>query len=647
MDPFDVTQLSPGSTLYGGRYRILEFLARGGMGYVYKAIDETSNLEVALKQALFTEDDQRHWFENEAKNLKELNHPSLPQFIDCFVESRGYFLVMEYLSGLDIDKLITYTGPLHQGMIFPWTKQLLELLIYLHSQSPPIVHRDIKPKNIKLRSGKIFLLDFGLSKSGGITVVHGESRGYSSPEQARGLTTDNRSDLYSLGATIYYLLSGLDPPDADKKRYWAKENNQSDPLRSLHLVSPSVSEDLARAIHKAMAVEPRDRFPTAGAMLQDITAAFADENRKQTIQVRQPPAENVTHTIAQEYFLSRVPEMCKRWSSWASSQSNAVSQKRYPEVCYTDLMDFVSFLKIWWPDRSDKLFAVSVEDIRAFWRHLHGANSDDESLIRFKISLLSTLYEFLATAARHVHVPLIISNPAAAFIGNVAPIQVSFTDVFGKDPCTLYDLSKHPRLYGMNLMKCLRQAGFNTRNTSETVPVEFANWIMENRKKLEEPPMDQANESGSKVPRKAVGRSTSPPRPGKRGVTRVIRKAPIPEEELTPEEQEARHEGKTVWQVARLENRTYGEVVFHLLNENDSWDKEILKPRGMRGSQSTFWRKDMNVVVKFHIGTQPAETHYSLQSHIIVERPPNDLEKLQAPLNFFAEDGDSLRLYYE
>ena len=153
-------------TVLQGRYRIVSQLGQGGMGAVYEAVDERLDTIVALKETLFTDEKLRKQFEREARLLARMHHPALPRVSDHFNESDGQFLVMQYIAGDDLAAMLTQrNGPFPQEEVLLWADQLCDALDYLHTQDPQIIHRDIKPQNLKLTArGQIVLLDFGLSK---------------------------------------------------------------------------------------------------------------------------------------------------------------------------------------------------------------------------------------------------------------------------------------------------------------------------------------------------------------------------------------------------------------------------------------------------------------------------------------------------
>ncbi len=262
-------------TILQERYRILRQLGQGGMGAVYEAIDQRLDTTVALKETLFVEEKLRKQFEREARLLARLHHPALPRVSDHFAEAEGAFLVMQYIGGDDLSAMIAQRrGPFPLEQVLLWADQLLDALDYLHTQDPQIIHRDIKPQNLKLSSrGQIILLDFGLAKGqvGDVSRVttsasiFGYTPNYAPLEQVQGLGTDPRSDIYALAATLYHLLTGIKPPDA-LTRAAALVNGQPDPLQLADEVNASVGSQVAAVLQRAMAQNRDQRYPTAAAM---------------------------------------------------------------------------------------------------------------------------------------------------------------------------------------------------------------------------------------------------------------------------------------------------------------------------------------------------------------------------------------------
>jgi eukaryotic-like serine/threonine-protein kinase len=262
-------------TILQGRYRIVRQLGQGGMGAVYEAIDQRLDTTVALKETLFAEERLRKQFEREARLLARLHHPALPRVSDHFSEGDGQFLVMQFIPGDDLSEMMNRKrGPFPADQVLTWADQLLDALDYLHTQDPQIVHRDIKPQNLKLTSrGQIILLDFGLAKgqAGDISRVttsasiYGYTPNYAPLEQIQGLGTDTRTDLYSLGATLYHLMTGVKPPDA-LTRAAALVNGQPDPLTPASVANPAIARDVDDVLAKAMAQNRDQRYATAADM---------------------------------------------------------------------------------------------------------------------------------------------------------------------------------------------------------------------------------------------------------------------------------------------------------------------------------------------------------------------------------------------
>jgi serine/threonine protein kinase len=254
------------------RYRIVRPLARGGMGAVYEARDERLKRSIALKETLIKEEDLPRVFQHEVTLLANLSHPTLPKVFDHFTENDGQYMVMELISGDDLGKLLEKRGqPFPLADVCSWYAQLIDALEYLHTRT--IVHRDLKPSNLKVKEGGgIVLLDFGLAKgdAGLMTVIGGRSvpgytLTYAPLEQLRCEGTTPQSDLYSLGATMYHLLTNIVPTDASKRELDLLKKG-SDPLRPLAEVRPDLPPQLEAMLTRALRLEAQDRPASAAAM---------------------------------------------------------------------------------------------------------------------------------------------------------------------------------------------------------------------------------------------------------------------------------------------------------------------------------------------------------------------------------------------
>lgn len=249
---------------------------------MYEAVDERLDTVVALKETLFTDEKLRKQFEREARLLARLSHQALPSVSDHFNEADGQFLVMQYIAGQDFfEMLARRNGPFSQAEVVGWGDQLCDALDYLHTQDPQIIHRDIKPQNLKLTArGQVVLLDFGLAKgsAGQMSVVtttasiFGYTPNYAPLEQVQGMGTDPRSDIYSLSATLFHLLTNIKPPDA-LTRAGAIVNGLPDPLPSANEVTSNVSSAVAAVLSKGMSQKRDDRFESAAMMRVALSAA--------------------------------------------------------------------------------------------------------------------------------------------------------------------------------------------------------------------------------------------------------------------------------------------------------------------------------------------------------------------------------------
>ncbi|HEV7373908.1 MAG TPA: protein kinase [Pyrinomonadaceae bacterium] len=285
-------------TILQTRYRVIRQLGQGGMGTVYEAVDQRLDTTVALKESRFTDEKSRKQFEREARLLAKLQHPAMTRVIDHFEEGDGQFLVMDFIPGEDLGKMLQDGAiPFPPDKVLKWGDQLLDALDFLHTQNPPIIHRDIKPLNLKLTTqGKIILLDFGLAKgfigqtSHGTTTdsIYGYTRNYAPLEQIRGTGTDARTDLYSLAATLYHLMTGVLPPDA-LTRASELVGGEPDPLLPANEINPQVPAEVAYILKRALALKREHRPATAAELRQSIGNASEFLTTSDSYSITQKP----------------------------------------------------------------------------------------------------------------------------------------------------------------------------------------------------------------------------------------------------------------------------------------------------------------------------------------------------------------------
>jgi serine/threonine-protein kinase len=246
---------SPGAVLHN-RYRVLQLLGRGGFGTTYLVEDlKLSNKRWALKEI-----PESHYDEHESRILAKLRHPSIPGITDREMANGMVYIVLEFGGNRTLESVrrATVEKRLPLSQLAPWVRQLCDVLGYLHAQTPPVVHRDLKPGNVLLDDqDRVMLIDFGIAKD----VVASEqthtlgravTHGFSPPEQAMGAGTDERSDVYALGATVYFLLTGQRPPGARERIQGVAVPPPSD-------VVPGTPPAIDRALIRALSLNPNER----------------------------------------------------------------------------------------------------------------------------------------------------------------------------------------------------------------------------------------------------------------------------------------------------------------------------------------------------------------------------------------------------
>jgi serine/threonine protein kinase len=267
-----------------GRYRVEYLIATGGYACVYRVTDMQVEQPRALKEVVDPDLGIREQFLLEAQLLMRSRHPNIPRGYDHFETNHRAYLVMDYVEGHDLEQMLATSlaqrkRPVDEGQVLRWLLPICDALHEMHTQPVPIIHRDIKPANIKLNGqGVPILIDFGLAKLSlpGPTnqAAQGVTPGYAPPEQylAQG-KTDPRTDIYGMGATMYTLLTGREPPEAPN-RLLTKSGHTGEPMVPARLLNPLISAPTANIIDKAMSIGTSQRHQSARELQNDLAAAL-------------------------------------------------------------------------------------------------------------------------------------------------------------------------------------------------------------------------------------------------------------------------------------------------------------------------------------------------------------------------------------
>ena len=252
-------------SLVDGKYKILNVVGKGGMSVVYLAMNERANKQWAIKEVrkdgVKDYDVVRQGLIAETDILKRLNHPHLPSIIDVIDRDDTFLIVMDYIEGKSLDHWLKKDGAQPQEKVVEWAKQICDVLGYLHSRKPPIIYRDLKPANVMLKpDGQIMIIDFGTAREFKETSIEDTSclgtQGYAAPEQYGGHgQTDARTDIYTLGATMYHLLTGHNPSLPPYEMY---------PIRRWN---PALSSGLEKIVLKCTQRNPNDRYQNCAELM--------------------------------------------------------------------------------------------------------------------------------------------------------------------------------------------------------------------------------------------------------------------------------------------------------------------------------------------------------------------------------------------
>lgn len=368
-------------SIIDGKYKILNKVGQGGMSVVYLAMNEKANKQWAIKevrkdgikdfelikQGLIVETDM----------LKKLSHPSLPSIIDVIEDDDTFLIVMDYIQGNPLSKTLEEYGAQSQENVVEWAKQLCDVLGYLHSRKPPIIYRDMKPANIMLKpDGNITLIDFGTareykSKNIADTTCLG-TIGYAAPEQFGGMgQTDARTDIYCLGATLYHLVTGMNPCEPPYE------------IRPIRQINSSLSSGLEKIIMKCTQRDPNARYQSCAELMYDLEHFDEmDNNYRRKMKFRL--GIFITSVILTVGFgcvaiWSNVSAQNIKSKNYSYILSNAKSLDDYYEAILTDPSKTDAYLELVNYLRTDKLTKEEADGLNQFQAGLNKKNSNGYS----------------------------------------------------------------------------------------------------------------------------------------------------------------------------------------------------------------------------------------------------------------------------
>ena len=269
--------------LLEGKYRIENVIGQGGMSIVYQAVDVQFNKIWAVKE-LQKKSGSRSLQKNlhvEIEMLKKLQHPRLVKIIDTLETADSYIIVMEYVVGQTLENVVRLRGPQSLDAVIVLAYQIIDVLSYLHSRKPPVIYRDLKPANIILRpDGNITLIDFGTAREfkrfGFSDTVNLGTIGYAAPEQYGGKgQSDERTDIYTLGATLYHLLTGYSPADTQLTIYPVGQ-----------FIPELKGSQIERIVEKCCQIDPANRYQSCDELIYDLNQVYI-QNKSQELSKKQ------------------------------------------------------------------------------------------------------------------------------------------------------------------------------------------------------------------------------------------------------------------------------------------------------------------------------------------------------------------------
>lgn len=332
-------------SLVDGKYKILNKVGQGGMSVVYLAMNEKANKQWAVKEVrkdgVLDFEAVKQGLVAETDILKKLDHPNLPSIVDVIDTDESFIIIMDYIQGNSLSKALEEFGAQPQENVIEWAKQLCDVLGYLHSQNPPIIYRDMKPANVMLKpDGNVTLIDFGTAreykeKNLADTTCLG-TIGYAAPEQFGGMgQTDARTDIYCLGATLYHLVTGMNPCEPPYE------------IKPIRQINPNLSSGLERIILKCTQRDPNDRYQSAAELMyalehyEEIDDIYRSKQKKKLITFLIPAALTLIFAGVSIWgYVASQNKMSENYDSILaaakSAQTEEIAIERYKDAIRTD-----------------------------------------------------------------------------------------------------------------------------------------------------------------------------------------------------------------------------------------------------------------------------------------------------------------------
>ncbi len=390
--------LQAGFVLYG-RYTIEAILGQGGFGVVYKAHDQSLEIPCAIKENLNVSAQSERQFKREAALLATLRHPHLPRVTNHFILENKQYLVMDFIEGEDLKLRLERQVQLSEADVLTWLGQVGDALSYLHGLATPVIHRDIKPANIKITpSGEAILVDFGIAKVGTssertATGALGLTPGFAPPEQYNFGGTDNRTDIYALGATYYNLLTGHIPPESLQRLM--DQTPLDPPVRQRPDLSPQVNA----AVLKALEINVAHRFKSIGEFQQ----ALHDPEFRYT------PAKTATTRQAR-----------------AAATARLTSRKRWPVLLAVGCLSLVGVMAA-----VGLLAAVDVLRGGPLGTMLTSLAPTSASLVQIEPTLTRSVSSTASPTASSTASPIATQTATALPTATPIPAPITITDAIG------------------------------------------------------------------------------------------------------------------------------------------------------------------------------------------------------------------------